>query len=150
MMHYTVYLNCTLYHKDKSQLVRRQHRKRTSEKSDMVTYEDSTKVVRKGELIKRQTKCIQQLYLFWVGFILRTCVRNIIFILRTFSSLNLKVRKIMRLMMQNYFTPTKKSFFSSCLVCKIKKLKESNILSFSLINCLFNFQQWINIKDEHP
>ena len=85
-----------------------------------------------------------------VGFILRTRVRNIIFILRTFSSLNLKVRKIMRLMMQNYFTPTKKSFFSSCLVCKIKKLKESNILSFSLINCLFNFQQWINIKDEHP
>ena len=42
-----------------------------------------------------------------VGFILRTRVRNIIFILRTFSSLNLKVRKIMRLMMQNYFTPTK-------------------------------------------
>ena len=42
-MHYTV--QCTI--RTKAQSIRRQHRKRTWEKSDMVTYEDSIQVVRK-------------------------------------------------------------------------------------------------------
>ena len=35
-MHYTVQSHCTI--RDRAQSVRRQHRERTSEKSDMVTY----------------------------------------------------------------------------------------------------------------
>ena len=61
-MNYTVHYTI----RTKAQPLRRQQRKSTREKSDMVTYEDSTQVVRKGELISTQTKWIQEpnLYLF--------------------------------------------------------------------------------------
>ena len=43
-MHYTVQLHFTI--RAKAQSARRQHRMRTSEKSEIVTYKDTTQVAR--------------------------------------------------------------------------------------------------------
>ena len=55
-MHYTVYLYYIFYLRTRAQSVRRQHRKRTSEKSDIVTYKDSTQVVSIRQVIQHAKK----------------------------------------------------------------------------------------------
>ena len=54
-MHYTAQLYCILYHKSRAQSVRRQHWKRNSEKSEIVTYKHVTEVVR-NRCVNHQAK----------------------------------------------------------------------------------------------
>ena len=54
-MHYTVQLHSTFTIRTRGQSVRRQHRKRNSEKSEMVTYKHVTEVVR-NRCVNQQAK----------------------------------------------------------------------------------------------